>query len=101
MLKKFFFSKKSTETEVIVNAVVTQTSALIHDLHRQIDLRFNELSAQVREIELGLYQMEKKLLTKDLKDQQAYGLLHYKLHEVKKQKATDEDEDLPRSIDVE
>jgi DNA-binding HxlR family transcriptional regulator len=101
MLKKFFQSKTSTDTEIIVTAVVSQTSALIHDLHRQMDLRFKELSAQVKEIELGLYQMEKKLLTKDLKDQQNYGLLHYKLHEIKKQKPIDEDEDTSRSIVVE
>lgn len=68
---KFLFKKRKIEDDVIVAAVVTQTSALINDLHHQIDLRFKELSAQVKEIELGLVQMETKLLTKDLKDKQA------------------------------
>ena len=90
MLSRLFGKKKKIEDEVIVNAVVSQTAALINDLHHQMDLRFKELSAQVREVELGLAQMETKLLTKDLKDKQAYGLLHYKLHEAKNPKLQDE-----------
>src|SRR6478735_7806020 len=94
MLSRIFGKKKKIENEVIVNAVVTQTAALINDLHKQMDLRFKELSAQVREVELGLVQMETKLLTKDLKDKQAYGLLHYKLHEAKNTKLQDDIKDL-------
>jgi hypothetical protein len=90
MFEFLFGKKKKIENDVIVQAVVTQTAALINDLHQQIDLRFKELSSQVREIELGLAQMETKLLTKDLKDKQAYGLLHYKLHETKNNKLQDE-----------
>jgi hypothetical protein len=90
MFELLFGKKKKIENDVIVNAVVSQTAALINDLHQQIDLRFKELSSQVREIELGLAQMETKLLTKDLKDKQAYGLLHYKLHETKNNKLQDE-----------
>ena len=90
MLSLLFGRKKKIENEVIVHAVVSQTAALINDLHQQIDLRFKELSAQVREVELGLAQMETKLLTKDVKDKQAYGLLHYKLHETKSNKLQDE-----------
>lgn len=94
MFERFFSKKRRVEDEVIVNAVVSQTSALINDLHQQIDLRFKELSAQVKEVELGLAQMETKLLTKDLKDKQAYGLLHYKLHEAKNNKLNDEIKEL-------
>ena len=94
MFERFFSKKRRIEDEVIVNAVVSQTSALINDLHHQIDLRFKELSAQVKEVELGLAQMETKLLTKDLKDKQAYGLLHYKLHEAKNTKLNDEIQEL-------
>ena len=94
MFERFFSKKRRVEDEVIVNAVVSQTSALINDLHHQIDLRFKELSAQVKEVELGLAQMETKLLTKDLKDKQAYGLLHYKLHEAKNTKLNDEIQEL-------
>ena len=58
MFERFFPKKRRVEDEAIVNAVVSQTSALINDLHQQIDFRFKELSAQVKEVELGLAQME-------------------------------------------
>jgi DNA-binding HxlR family transcriptional regulator len=98
MLSLLFGKKRNIEDEVMVKAVVTQTAALIHDLHHQMDLRFKELSAQVREVELGLAQMETKLLTKDLKDKQAYGLLHYKLHETKNPKLQDEIKNLETQL---
>lgn len=100
MLSRLFGKKsKVIKDEIIVQAVVSQTAALINDLHYQIDLRFKELSAQVREVELGLAQMETKLLTKDLKDKQAYGLLHYKLHETKHNSLSDEVKDLERQLE--
>lgn len=94
MLGRFFAKKRTIEDDAIVKAVVSETAALINDLHRQMDLRFKELSAQVKEVELGLAQMETKLLTKDLKDKQAYGILHYKLHEAKNHKLNDEIKEL-------
>jgi DNA-binding HxlR family transcriptional regulator len=100
MLSLLFGKKKKLEDEVIVNAVVTQTAALINDLHHQMDLRFKEISAQIREVELGLAQMETKLLTKDLKDKQAYGLLHYKLHETKHPKLQDDIKDLENQLNA-
>lgn len=100
MLSRLFGKKeKVIQDDVIVQAVVSQTAALINDLHHQMDLRFKELSAQVREVELGLAQMETKLLTKDLKDKQAYGLLHYKLHEAKHNTLSDEVKELERQLD--
>ena len=98
MFERFFPKKRRVEDDVVVTAVVSQTSALINDLYKQIDFRFKELSAQVKEVELGLAQMETKLLTKDLKDKQAYGLLHYKLHEAKNTKLNDEINELERSL---
>lgn len=94
MLSRLFGKKKKTADDIIISAVVSQTAAMINDLHHKIDLRFKELSAQVKEVELGLVQMETKLLTKDLKDKQAYGMLHYKLHEAKNPKLQDEIKDL-------
>jgi hypothetical protein len=79
----FFRKKKSASNDDMVNAIVTQTQALIQDLNIKMDLRFKEVSSQIRELELCLAQMETRLLTKDLKDKQAYGILHYKLHESK------------------
>lgn len=98
MFGNLFRKKNRIEDDVIVSAVVSQTSALITDLQRQIDLRFKELSAQVKEVELGLQQMETKLLTKDLKDKQAYGLLHYKLHEAKNNKLNEEIKELEEAL---
>ena len=98
MLEKLFSKKRPTQDDQIVSAVVSQTAALINDLHNQIDLRFKELKAQVKEVELGLAQMETKLLTKDLKDKQAYGLLHYKLHEAKNTKLNDEIKELELAL---
>lgn len=100
MFSFIFGKKRKVEDDVIVNAVVSQTAAMINDLHHQIDLRFKELTAQVREVELGIAQMETKLLTKDLKDKQAYGLLHYKLHESKNPKLQDEISDLEMKLNA-
>ena len=44
--------------------------------------------------------METKLLTKDLKDKQAYGLLHYKLHETKHPKLQDDIKDLETQLNA-
>lgn len=74
------------------------TADLIRDLHQQMDFRFSEISSQIRELEHGLAQMETRLLTKDLKDKQAYGLLHYKLHEAKSPKLAEEIETLEKAL---
>lgn len=92
------FRRREGNEEKIVSAVVSQTQDLLNDLHNKLDLRFKEMSAQIHEVELGLAQMETKLLTKDLRDKQAYGLLHYKLHEAKAPKLSDEIEDLERKL---
>ncbi len=97
MLKKIF-GREKTPDAAIVTAVVDQTSALLLELQRTLDLRFKELSSQIKEVELGLAQMETKLLTKDLRDKQAYGLLHYKLHEAKNTKLADEIKELEAAL---
>jgi hypothetical protein len=94
----FFRKKKSASNDDMVNAIVTQTQALIQDLNIKMDLRFKEVSSQIRELELGLAQMETRLLTKDLKDKQAYGLLHYKLHESKSVKLESDLDELKEQI---
>lgn len=99
MFTNLFKKKTKIHTDdVLVTAVVTQTAALINNLHNQMDLRFKEISAQIKDLEHGLDQLETKLLTKDLKDKQAYGLLHYKLHEAKNTKLAEEIEDLENKL---
>jgi hypothetical protein len=73
----FFRSK----TNSITQKEAEETRDLLAEMLNKIDLRFNELSAQVREVQLSVNELEVKLLTKDLKDKQQMGALHYKLHE--------------------
>lgn len=100
MFERLFQKKRPLKNDEIVTAVVSQTATLLNDLQHQIDLRFRELSAQVKEVELGLAQMETKLLTKDLRDKQAYGLLHYKLHEAKHSKLNEEIQELEKALNL-
>lgn len=93
-----FRKKTNPAQDEIVSAVVSQTAILLEDMRQKMELRFNELSSQIKEVELGLAQMETKLLTKDLKDKQAYGLLHYKLHEAKNQKLEMEIDELEEKM---
>lgn len=90
MLNSLFGRKKKDDSKDIL--------AAINSLHQQMDLRFKEVSAQIKEVELGLAQLETKLLTKDLKDKQAYGLLHYKLHEAKSPKLDQEISELELNL---
>ena len=96
MLGRFF--KKNKFEDKSAQFIIDQVKNSITDLNQQIDLRFKEISAQIKEVELGLAQMETKLLTKDLKDKQAYGLLHYKLHEVKNNKLDQEIQELENKL---
>lgn len=98
MFWKIFRRRDRIEDHHIVTAVVGQTAALITELNQRMDLRFQEVTAQIKEVELSLAQMETKLLTKDLKDKQAYGLLHYKLHEAKSPKLDDEVKELEEKL---
>jgi len=73
----FFRSKRNTTSEQINQ----ETHELLQEMINRIDLRFNELSSQVREVELSVKELEVKLLTKDLRDKQQMGAIQYKLHE--------------------
>lgn len=73
-----FFRRRHPQTH---DQVSRETHEVLAEMLQRIDLRFNELSAQVREVELSVKDLEVKLLTKDLKDRQQLGALHYKLHE--------------------
>lgn len=91
MLNLFKAKKPLTANEELKKH---ETAELLEVMMARIDLRFNELSSQVRDLKLGLQEMETRLLTKDLKDKQQYGLLHYKLHERENKKLQEEIEGL-------
>ena len=80
-----FFRKNKSQT-----AINEHTTQVVENLYSRLDMRFREVESQIKEIELGLQQLETKLLVKDIKDKQNYGQLHYKLHEVKNTKLEDE-----------
>lgn len=82
MLEFFRTKRQKTITDTQI-----ETHELLREMLQKIDLRFNELSAQVREVQLSVQELEVKLLTKDLRDKQQMGALHYKLHERKSPKA--------------
>lgn len=84
------FKSRKTRLSPSQQEALNETAQLLQDMMNKIDLRFNELSGQIREVELGLKEMEVRLLTKDLKDKQQYGLLHYKLHERENAKLKEE-----------
>ena len=75
------FKSRKNKLNPSQQEALNETAFLLQQMMNKIDLRFNELSSQIRDVELGLKEMEVRLLTKDLKDKQQYGLLHYKLHE--------------------
>jgi hypothetical protein len=100
MFKILFRKEKQNPNKEVVSEIISQTSELIQNLHNQMDLRFREISSQIKELETGLTQLENKLLSKDLKDKQAYGLLHYKINESRRSK-TEDDVPVPaKSIQV-
>lgn len=99
MFHHIFKSKsQNSRNNDSVYAIISQTEALIENLYSRIDVRFQELSGQIKELEQGLQNLETKLLAKDLKDKQAYGLLHYKLHEVKNVKLQKEIDELQEKL---
>jgi hypothetical protein len=62
---------------------------LIKDLGTHLDLRLNEIQSQIKELELTVVQLETKLLTKDLKDKQTYGQIHYRIESIKNNRPKD------------
>lgn len=95
MLNLFKTKSRLTSTEDKARA---ETLEVLEVMMAKIDLRFNELGAQVRDLKIGLQEMESRLLTKDLKDKQQYGILHYKLHERENKKLQEEIETLENQL---
>ena len=93
-----FKARKSLSTEE--SQTKDETVELLNLMMSKIDMRFNEMSSQIRDLKLGLQEMEVRLLTKDLKDKQQYGLLHYKLHERENTKLKEEIEGVEAQLQI-
>ncbi len=76
----FFRRKRQKQSETI---------KYLQQMKLEIDNSFKELKALIKENQLSIQELDNKLFTKDLKDKQMYGMLHYKLHEVKPKKKAD------------
>lgn len=97
MLKRFF-GHRNKDTHDISQTVLSGMRDIVADLKLQIDHRFHEVSGQIKNLEEQIIGLETKLLTKDLKDKQQYGLLHYKLHEAKNPKLDKEISELESKL---
>ncbi len=86
MLWKIFPKIKLNHSETLEKNLISEFRKVIDEFSQKIDLRFQETNAHLKEIELNIADLERKLLTKDLKDKQALGLLHYKIEEKIKNK---------------
>jgi hypothetical protein len=85
MLSKIFKKKQDPKQEnEITSQIVEQMTLVLNQFNNKLDLRFNEISAQIKDLELSISSLEKQLLNKDLKDKQALGMLHYKIEEKRK-----------------
>ncbi|MBL7663925.1 MAG: hypothetical protein JNM93_02240 [Bacteriovoracaceae bacterium] len=76
------FGRKPQST-VIAEEVYQKTQQLLKEFNLELNLKFNELKSLIDENRLCIQDLERKLLSKDLKDRQLYGQLHYKIHEVR------------------
>lgn len=83
MFGLFKNKKHSDIAKETSDLVIKETEKLVQGLRLDFQHRFEELKAEVRDLNAGLKHLENQLLVKDLRDKQQYGHLHYKIHEVK------------------
>lgn len=63
--------------------IFSETRELLEQHNLNVSNQISELKAELKEMNMALNSLERKLQIKDIKDRQQYGQLHYKLHEVK------------------
>ncbi len=80
-----WFKKKlsSDEIQAIAQAVTLETKESLQTIRLEMNQRFSELEIRLKNLDKNIEIMEKKILSKDLTDRQAYGQLHYQLEELK------------------
>lgn len=71
----------------VSKAIVRDTKEILQDHKNELHLRFNELDQQFKLLFSKIDELEKRFETKEIKDRQNYGNLHYKIEAIKKDSA--------------
>ena len=90
--------RNKKQAEEVAKIVVDETKKLLEDFQMEIQNRFKEVQAQLRIIDTNIELIERKMAIKELNDRQQYGQLHYKIHEVKDKKISQELETLKSKL---
>jgi hypothetical protein len=98
MFGLFKTKKHSQIAKETSDLVIEETQKLVQTLRLDFQHRFEELKTEIKDLNHGLKHLENQLLTKDLRDKQQYGHLHYKIHEVKNNNIEEEIEELEKKL---
>ncbi len=90
--------QKQEEARTITDMVVGETKKIFELFHLEVNNRFREIQAQIRQLDTNIELLERKLVIKDMSDKRKYGQLHYKLHEVKDTTIKDEIDGIKRKL---
>jgi len=67
--------------KLVADLVIEKTTEVFKSFQIEINDRFREVKAQIRQLDTNLELLERKIVIKDLNDKHQYGQIHYKLHE--------------------
>lgn len=83
--KKDFFSQNPQDlAQIISQVVIKDTEKVIEKFQTKMEFKLSEIDQNIEQLKLNIIDLERKLLSKEIKDKQSYGQLHYKLEEIKK-----------------
>ena len=88
------------QAKLIAETVIVETKAIFQNFQTEINDRFREIQAQLRQLDTNLELLERKIVIKEMQDKQSMGQMHYKLHEVKNHKIQHEIEDIKRHLNL-
>lgn len=98
-----FFNKdhdKYQQAREITDMVVAETKKIFESFHLEVNNRFREIQAQMKQIDTNIELLERKIVIKEMNDRHEYGHLHYKLHEVKNTRIRDEIDDIKKKLQL-
>ena len=85
----FGLFKKDSKQDTTIE-LLKQMKSIMESLKLDQDHRFSEVKAHLSLLEQNIRDLEGRLLSKELKDRQQFGQIHYKLHEVKPTETSDD-----------